>query len=439
MENRRSNLKTASALRASHCIVVIGSLLLVSQPNRDVDAGSTALTTASPAFNLSSGAPWGPNVRVNDDTGTAGQETPDIAMDPEGNAFAVWVDGRNVNGDIYFSYRPAGGSWGANVRVNDDPGTGYQLEPSIAVDPSGNAYAVWRDERSGCDIYFSYRPAGGSWGVNEKVNDLAGGSFNFDPAIAADDNGNAYAVWMSGSYFGTHDVYFSYRPTDGSWAASVRVNDGDPGTAWEGVDIAVDADGNAYAVWGDQRDPGTGVYFSYKAAGGGWGTNVKVNDPPGTGYQGVPALAVDGSGNAYAVWLDGHSAYDDIYFSYRPVGGPWGTNVRLDDDPGTASQAWPSIAVSASGNAYAVWQDSRNDFGDIYCSRRPAGGAWAPNVRVDDDATGATQNRPSVAVDPSGGVCAVWVDYRSANADIDFSSNRWPYELYVPLTLKRHQ
>jgi len=60
--------------------------------------------------------------------------------------------------------------WVAGERVNDDSGTALQDRPDIAVDSAGNAYAVWRDLRNGTyngqwdlDIYFSYRPAGGKW------------------------------------------------------------------------------------------------------------------------------------------------------------------------------------------------------------------------------------------------------------------------------------
>ncbi|HIC88402.1 MAG TPA: hypothetical protein EYP04_03240, partial [Anaerolineae bacterium] len=90
--------------------------------------------------------PWHANEIVYDGAQLCGdQREPDIAVDGSGNAYAIWADCRNVNGDnnwdIYFAYCPVGGNWEANVKVNDDAGCAWQGTPSIAVDADGNAYA----------------------------------------------------------------------------------------------------------------------------------------------------------------------------------------------------------------------------------------------------------------------------------------------------------
>ena len=408
---------------------------------------------AAPPPHLLSEAPWAGNVRVNDDTGSANhQSSPSIAVDPEGNAYAVWMDRRSGYDDIYFAYRPAGGSWGTNVRVSDDTGTDGQDRPCIAVDPEGDAYAVWMDFRNGIsnpDIYFSYRPSGGSWSANIRVNDDEGTCGQYDPSIAVDPSGNAYALWTdnrNGGYWLHPDIYFSYRPAGGDWGTNVKVDDDATGADQGGCSIAVDASGNAYALWSDDRngDWNSDVYFSYRPAGGSWETNVRVDDDPGTGGTGSTSIAVDATGNAYAVWEDsrGGSTNLDIYFSYRPSGGSWGANVRVDDDPGTGSQDWPSIAVDPTGNAYAVWEDERIlADSDIYLSYRPAAGAWGASVRLNDDVgTPNEQRDPSIAVDPSGSAFAVWFDVRNEwDPDIYFCSNWWAFKVYVPLTMRKHQ
>ena len=81
--------------------------------------------------------------------------------------------------------------------------------------------------------------------------------------------------------------------------------------------------------------------------------------------QGSPDIVIDAAQNLYAVWSDSRDGGSDGYFAYRPNGGAWGANVRVNDLPGTVSGA-PMIAVNASGNAYVVWQDYRNGHPDIY-------------------------------------------------------------------------
>ena len=369
------------------------------------------------------GGSWGASVKVNDDAGTAGQGSPAIAVDASSNAYAVWVDGRNGDDDIYFATRPAGGNWGANIRVNDDSSAKRQWHPTIAVDSGGNAYAMWEDQRNGDpDIYFAYRPAGGNWGANVKVSDDVGTAMQLNPAIAVDASGNAYAVWYDERHGSIRfDIYFAHRPAGGSWQTNIKINDEfsnqyDP-------DIAVDASGNAYAVWLDMRNGNADIYFAYRAAiSTTWSTNVQVNDDTVTAGQSYPAIAVDPSGNAYAVWEDGRGGNPDIYFATRPVSGVWGANVRVDDDvSGAASQGEPAITVDPGGNAYAVWQDKRSGNGDIYFAYRPAGEDWGTNVKVNDDLGTAEQRSPAIAVDASGNAYVVWEDYRNSSLDIYFA------------------
>jgi len=395
---------------------------------------------------------WSTNVKVNDDPGTPSQWFPAIAVDSAGNAYAVWEDGRKGKGDVYFSYRPAEGNWTANVKVSDDPGTAYQGNPDIAVDSSGNAYAVWQDWRNNnSDVYFSYRPADGTWSANVRVNDDSGTAWQGLPAIAVDSSGNAYAVW--GDFDGDGDIYFSYRLAHGTWATNIKVND-DLGTADQSTpDIAVDSSGNAYVVWDDSRNADHDIYFSYRGSGGTWGTNVRLNDDVGTESQSSPAIAVDPFGHAYAIWEDHRNGWTiyDIYFSYRPASGTWGTNVRVNDDSGMAyvMRMTPSIAVDSSGNAYAVWEDCRNSRPDIYSSYRPAGGSWGTNIRVNDDTGTADHDQwlPDIAVDSWGNAYAVWQDWRNGDWFASFNSDTYfsygllwePTSfLYLPLIMKNH-
>ena len=88
-------------------------------------------------------------MRVEDDPGKTNQVIPAVAVDPAGNAYALWTDNRSGDSDVEFAYRPAGGAWASNLRVDDDPGSAEQDRAVIAVDAAGNAHTLWLDQRTG--------------------------------------------------------------------------------------------------------------------------------------------------------------------------------------------------------------------------------------------------------------------------------------------------
>ena len=133
-----------------------------------------------------------------------------------------------------------------------------------------------------------------------------------------------------------------------------------------------------------------------------WSANVRVNDAPGTASE--PAIAVDAAGNAYAAWTDSRNGDPDIYFAYRPAGGTWAANLRVNGDPGAAQQREPAIGVDAAGIVSIAWTDSRNGNDDIYYTRGPASGPWSGESRLNDDSGSATESMPQLIVDGPGSV-----------------------------------
>jgi hypothetical protein len=428
------------------------------------------------------GGNWGANVRVNDDGGTAFQSSPAVVVDGNGTAYAVWEDGRNGPSDIYFSFLPTGSGWQANVKVNDDAGSASQKSPAMALDGSRNAYLVWRDSRNGSDqIFFAYRPSGGSWQTNVRVDDDAGVTYKYQPVLAVDPAGNACAAWQDyrNGWPSDPDIYAAYRPANtGTWAANMRVNDDPPNGYQDAPTITVtnllgintfwvdwsdarngnlDVYGSVFAfigwtpnskqpttadtasqynpslgeglnrhaclLWEDSRDRQSAIYGSCRPPDGVWEENRRVNDDvSGDSFQYDPAVFLDSQGRCVLVWEDNRNGTYNIYSSIRPPGGPWGPSTKVNDDPGFAGQDIPALAGDADGNVLAVWEDSRNDSGDIFFSFLPPGGNWGANVRVNDDTGTGSQRDPAIAVDSQGNAYAIWADYRSGkDFDIFFS------------------
>jgi hypothetical protein len=100
---------------------------------------------------------------------------------------------------------------------------------------------------------------------------------------------------------------------------------------------------------------------------GGWGTATLIETDNGSADS-PPQVAMDGSGNAIAVWTqhDANYYYNIMSNRYTPSGG-WGTAVLIETDNGDA--AYPQVAMDGSGNAIAVWQQSDRTRTNIWANR----------------------------------------------------------------------
>lgn len=347
---------------------------------------------------------------------------PSVAFDGRGNAVAVWPRASAGRLIVEAAVCPAGGVWQAPV---DLPGAGHDAsDPHVAVDPHGNAVAVWVGG-NGADLIVrgAVRPAGGLW--HGPVDLSTTGQNAFLPQVALDQHGNAVAVWRA--CFGTRRssrvntvVQAAVRPVDGPWQPPVDLIV--PGTQRNPTQLfanspslAVDSKGDAVAVWAHAHRRGSGIQSATRPAGGAWQAPVDVSGPGD--YAADPRVAVDPRGNAAAVWVTGTFR---LQGAVRPVGGDW--QAPVDISPHRQHASAPRVVLDAQGNATAVWRRAeglgsrRIPVGAV----RPAGEAWrapvdlcAPTAdrrerRRCEARTGPDALHPQVAVDPRGNTVAVW-------------------------------
>ncbi|HEY5648975.1 MAG TPA: hypothetical protein VIU33_05720, partial [Nitrospiria bacterium] len=113
-------------------------------------------------------------------------------------------------------------------------------------------------------------------------------------------------------------------------------------------------------------------------------------------------------------WAESRQGDADIYFSESLDGGvTFSKNIRLNDDGDRVAQAFPSLSVNRRGDVAVAWEDFRNGDSDIYLTKRPAGGLFGPNQRVNDDPGGIEQYHPSLALDSAGAAFVIWTDSRN--------------------------
>ncbi len=128
--------------------------------------------------------------------------TPQVALDPAGDAVVVWPRSNGTNTIVQAASRPAGGSFGVPVNLSA-AGQSTQGEPEAALDSAGNAVVVWsRSNGTNNIVQAASRPAGGSFGA--PVNLSAAGENAYGPQAAFDQAGDAVAIWVRSN--GTNDI-----------------------------------------------------------------------------------------------------------------------------------------------------------------------------------------------------------------------------------------
>jgi len=377
-------------------------------------------------------APFSPNVRVNDDAGSARQYLPAVAVGA-GALYAIWEDERNGNDDIYLAASAdLGASWtDPNLPVTEDAFmTAYQRAPTVAVDPAGRVAAAWGDGRGpSYDIYFAASLDGGdTWtDPNVLVSDDPFGD-QVLPVLTANATGGLFLAWEDRRSGDTNP---------GIWFAA----SGDGGATWSSPNLPVRAtfsvesnptmavapNGTIYVAWEDFRNGDADIYVSWSTdAGLTWRTpNVRVDDDAGAAAQTEPSVAVDPTGTVHLAWRDARGGDADIYSANSTDGGvTWSPNQRVNDDPPGATQASPAAAATSTA-VHVVWEDFRNGAtADVYAAASlDSGGSWGGNVLVTLDSDLANQVDPAIAADASGTVHAVWQDFRDGSHDVYYANS----------------
>jgi hypothetical protein len=150
------------------------------------------------ASNYTSALGWGPIKLL--ETSNVDASSPQVTMDGNGNAMTVWEQAGSIYANSYSPrfYPPSGigygGTWGTAKLV--EVSTDWAIRPQIAMDKNGIAIAVWAQAGN----LYANRYYAGAWGTAKLLETSSGWAMN--PQIAMDNNGNAVAIWaQAGSIY----------------------------------------------------------------------------------------------------------------------------------------------------------------------------------------------------------------------------------------------
>lgn len=264
--------------------------------------------------------------------GIPGGTGPHVRLDANGGAVAVW-DGAT---GVYAAARRPGGRFGGAQRL------GSGVRPVLATNSHGHTIVVWSDSTG---VAVVDRRAGGPFATSQRI---------FAPdrcvvaSVALNDRGDAVVLW--GERFG--DVYTAFRPSGSRefGAPEELVVPEAPHNCSAG-EVALDARGNAIALWSIDQSLRFPLAAAFRPVGGRFGRAQVLSEDAG-GFD----LAVAPTGLAVAVW--GRWGGDYVVQGARagPAATAFGPATDLSEAGYNAPA--PGVAMDGQGNAVALWARS---------------------------------------------------------------------------------
>ena len=332
-----------------------GQLYLVWQDNRR--GNWDVFASISP-----DGMNWSRPIQITDSNDN--EVSPTVAVDgrsPSG-AYVAWQDDRNGNEDIYVAGSASAFADAVVWRVTTNGAD--QTEPDMAVDASDSVYLVWTDARNGQTDLYGATFDGGSWTTAPLVTTPSRQS---DPSVATAPGGSTlHLLWVDDAPGDTDIFYAGSAGLPSSPLTGSTIIDDTSGANQLAPAIVCNNDSRVFACWQDFRHVGSygddSDLFLTELATGAARTNVLVGDDGTSANQSAPALGVDAYGNPYVAWTDDRDDLGDIYCAattfidpdpldsqliVASVGATVGPNPATIDEPDDVSIVVPANACQA--------------------------------------------------------------------------------------------
>jgi hypothetical protein len=280
-----------------------------------------------------------------------------------------------------------------------DPGVEEMpFYPQIAESAHGDSVAVWEQfDGEHYNIWGNSRRAHQGWGRAHLIQTSDTGH-SYNPRVAINPLGQAAAVWVQvASATGSYAIWSSRLEPGADWSRPVRVETGKAGPSYA-PDVAIDERGNAVAVW--QQSDGRQVHVRANrfVAGVGWGQASRLER--GNGDLGAPHVAVDAGGNAMVVWPRFQLSRSDLWASRYGPGGVWARAMRIDAVPGYVPS--PQVMASAAGSPgefTVLWEQQQGFQTGVGASHYQPGRGWRP---AGHECAGQLQAMGAAGTKPAG-------------------------------------
>jgi hypothetical protein len=338
---------------------------------------------------------------------------PQVALDKDGNTIAVWAEKHGSRWNIYSNHYIPGHGWSTPELIQEsDNRSTDPTSPQIVMDVNGNAMAVWTESVDSKWQIWSSHYNGTSWTEEERID--ASTDCAISPQIAISQNGkSAVALWIQYNEGDSNRKLYSryYTAADG-WDSVIHRIDTDDTFPVITAEIAMDAEGNACAIW-SQRS----ILASYYSKDSGWGNITQLSN-----LGDKPQISMNGNGNAMAVWRRHYSGSQYFIEANQYVSGTgWMTTEHIEYNNGKLADD-PQVTIDTDGNAIAIWQQFDGTHTSIYANRFGALFGWGTAELIETNNNGDA-SLAQIAIDGNGNAIAVWKQFNGSYNNI--WSNRY--------------
>ncbi|MEH2202157.1 beta strand repeat-containing protein [Nostoc sp.] len=347
----------------------------------------------------SAGLAQGNEFKVNTTT-TGDQINPTIAMDGAGDFVVSWQS-QDVSGNGIYAqrYNSAGVAQGNEFKVNTTT-TGDQINPTIAINASGDFVVSWQSQdESGNGIYAQrYNSAGVAQGNEFKVNTYTDDN-QINPTVAMDAAGDFVISWQS--YYQDNSYYGIYAQRYNSSGAvqgnEFKVNNYTIKDQRNST-VAMDAAGNFVISWTSFAQDGSssGIYAQrYNSSGAVQGPEFKVNTYTNSS-QDNPTIAINANNGDFVIsWTsDGQDGSSDGVYAqrYNSAGVAQGNEFRVNSNTDSFQNS-PTVALAANGEYVIAWQSLDQDGSNNGIYAQVYNGSIPPTITsTSASALGYTEN-----------------------------------------------
>lgn len=239
------------------------------------------------------------------------------------------------------------GTWSSPTTLG--PSTGCW--PQVAMDAQGNAVAMWLQDLNVCA---ATKVNGGTWTQAKTLFTASDGIMYLSVGVSLDLEGNALAIWETYAS-DSSTIYAAFLPiNETEWKSLPNPFPTQPGYSQTPVQTAFAPDGTALIVRGGYINNTSCLQAVRFEASSGSFTWTSFKDLE-VSFAMFSQLAIDSQGNALVVWSDWNKKTQYFINSAKVLKGDTEWSQIMSVSPPLTMGFCPTLAGDSAGNAVVLW------------------------------------------------------------------------------------